>query len=113
MEIKELIVMYAPTVFMALSVILNYLKTFKALSTNVSKIENSQKLKKMDKTMSDLQFEIVSRSRYITELTAANEILIRKIEELNKRLDALEENKDEKDSKNETTEEEKVLVNAD
>ena len=113
MEIKELIIMYAPTVFMALSVILNYLKTFKALSTNVSKIENSQKLKKLDKTMADLQFEIVSRSRYITELTAANEILIRKIEELNKRLDALEENKDEKDSKNETTEEEKVLVNAD
>ena len=112
MDIKELIVMYAPTVFMALSVILNYLKTFKALNTNVSKIENSQKLKKMDKTMADLQFEIVSRSRYITELTAANEILIRKIEELNKRLDALEENKDEKDSKNETTAEEKVLVNA-
>ena len=112
MDIKELFIMYAPTVFMALSVILNYLKTFKALNTNVSKIENSQKLKKMDKTMSDLQFEIVSRSRYITELTAANEILIRKIEELNKRLDALEENKDEKDSKNETTEEEKVLVNA-
>lgn len=105
--------MYAPTVFMALSVIMNYVKTFKALSTNVSKIENSQKLKKMDKTMSDLQFEIVSRSRYITELTAANEILIKKIEELNKRLDALEENEDEKDSKNETTEEEKVLVNAD
>ena len=104
--------MYAPTVFMAVSVIMNYVKTFKALSTNVSKIENSQKLKKMDKTMSDLQFEIVSRSRYITELTAANEILIKKIEELNKRLDALEENKDEKDSKNETTEEEKVLVNA-
>lgn len=112
MDIKELIIMYAPTVFMALSVIMNYLKTFKALNTNVSKIENSQKLKKMDKTMSDLQFEIVSRSRYITELTAANEILIKRIEELNKRLDALQENKDEKDSKNETTEEEKVLVNA-
>lgn len=112
MDIKEMIIMYAPTVFMAVSVIMNYVKTFKALSTNVSKIENSQKLKKMDKTMSDLQFEIVSRSRYITELTAANEILIKKIEELNKRLDALEENKDEKDSKNETTEEEKVLVNA-
>lgn len=110
MEIKELIVMYAPTVFMALSVILNYLKTFKALSTNVSKIENSQKLKKVDKTMSDLQFEIVSRSRYITELTAANEILIKRIEELNKRLDEMENKQDEKDSKNETTEEEKVLA---
>ena len=113
MDIKELIIMYAPTVFMALSVIMNYVKTFKALSTNVSKIENSQKLKKMDKTMTDLQFEIVSRSKYITELTAANENLIRKIEELNKRLDALQENKDEKDSKNETIEEEKVLVDAD
>ena len=112
MDIKEMIIIYAPTVFLALSVILNYVKTFKELSTNVSKIENSQKLKKMDKTMSDLQFEIVSRSRYITELTAANEILIKKIEELNKRLDALEENEDEKNSKNETTEEEKVLVNA-
>ena len=112
MDIKELIIMYAPTVFMALSVIMNYVKTFKALSANVSKIENSQKLKKMDKTMADLQFEIVSRSRYITELTSANEILIRKIEELNKRLDALQENKDEKDSKNETIEEEKVLVDA-
>ena len=112
MDIKELIIMYAPTVFMALSVIMNYVKTFKALSANVSKIENSQKLKKMDKTMSDLQFEIVSRSRYITELTAANEILIKRIEELNKRLDALQENKDEKDSKNETIEEEKVLVDA-
>ena len=112
MDIKELIIMYAPTVFMALSVIMNYVKTFKALSANVSKIENSQKLKKMDKTMTDLQFEIVSRSRYITELTAANEILIKRIEELNKRLDALQENKDEKDSKNETIEEEKVLVNA-
>lgn len=54
MDIKELIIMYAPTVFMALSVIMNYVKTFKALSANVSKIENSQKLKKMDKTMSDL-----------------------------------------------------------
>lgn len=97
--------MYAPTVFMALSVILNYLKTFKALNTNVSKIENSQKLKKMDKTMTDLQFEIVSRSRYITELTAANEILIKKIDDLNRRLDEYE-----KDSKNETIEEEKVLA---
>ena len=113
MDIKELIIMYAPTVFMALSVILNYLKTFKALNTNVSKIENSKKLKKMDKTMADLQFEIVSRSKYITELKSTNEDLIRKIEELNKRLDAFEENKDEKNSKNETTEEEKVLVNAD
>lgn len=36
MEIKELIAMYAPTVLMVVSVIMNYLKTFKELKKNVS-----------------------------------------------------------------------------
>ena len=36
MEIKELIAMYAPTVLMVISVIMNYLKTFKELKKNVS-----------------------------------------------------------------------------
>ena len=35
MEIKELIAMYAPTVLMVVSVIMNYLKTFKELKRNV------------------------------------------------------------------------------
>lgn len=35
MEIKELIAMYAPTVLMVISVIMNYLKTFKELKKNV------------------------------------------------------------------------------
>ena len=35
MEIKELIAMYAPTVLMVISVIMNYLKTFKELNKNV------------------------------------------------------------------------------
>lgn len=35
MEIKELIAMYAPTVLMVVSVIMNYLKTFKELKKNV------------------------------------------------------------------------------
>ena len=35
MEIKELIAMYAPTVLMVISVIMNYIKTFKELKKNV------------------------------------------------------------------------------
>ena len=35
MEIKEFIAMYAPTVLMVVSVIMNYLKTFKELKKNV------------------------------------------------------------------------------
>lgn len=35
MTIKELIAMYAPTVLMVISVIMNYLKTFKELKKNV------------------------------------------------------------------------------
>ena len=36
MEIKELIAMYAPTVLMVISVIMNYLKTVKELKKKVS-----------------------------------------------------------------------------
>ena len=35
MEIKEIIAMYAPTVLMVISVIMNYIKTFKELKKNV------------------------------------------------------------------------------
>ena len=35
MEIKELIAMYAPTVLMVVSVIMNYIKTFRELKKNV------------------------------------------------------------------------------
>ena len=44
-NIKELIAMYAPTVLMVVSVIMNYVKTFKELKRNVSNIENSKVLK--------------------------------------------------------------------
>lgn len=36
MTIRELIAMYAPTVFMVISVVANYLSTFKKLKENVS-----------------------------------------------------------------------------
>lgn len=107
MDIKELIIMYAPTVFMAVSVILNYLKTFKALSTNVSKIENSRAIKSLSTEVENLKKIVSTQTHYLSESEASNIQLREAVEKLTKELE------DEKDSKNETTEEEKVLVNAD
>ena len=92
-NIKELILMYAPTIIMAVSVVLNYLKTFKALKTNVKNMENSKSVKSLNKKIGDLQFEIVSRSKYLVELKQSNEKLMSKIEELNKRIETIELNK--------------------
>ena len=93
-NIKEMILMYAPTILMAVSVILNYLKTFKALKTNVKNMENSKSVKSLNKGIGDLQFEIVSRSKYLIDLKNSNEKLMLKIEELNKRIDNIELEKD-------------------
>lgn len=106
MDIKELIIMYAPTVFMAVSVILNYLKTFKALSTNVSKIENSRAIKSLSTEVENLKKIVSTQTHYLSESEASNIQLRESVEKLTKELE------DEKNSKNETTEEEKVLVNA-
>ena len=107
MDIKELIIMYAPTVFMALSVIMNYVKTFKALSANVSKIENSRAIKSLSTEVENLKKIVSTQTHYLSESEASNIQLREAVEKLTKELE------DEKDSKNETTEEEKVLVNAD
>ena len=106
MDIKELIIMYAPTVFMALSVILNYLKTFKALSTNVSKIENSRAIKSLSTEVENLKRIVSTQTHYLSESEASNIQLREAVEKLTKELE------DEKNRKNETIEEEKVLVDA-
>ena len=106
-NIKEMILMYAPTILMAVSVILNYLKTFKALKTNVKNMENSKSVKTLNKGIGDLQFEIVSRSKYLVELKQSNEKLMSKIEELNKRIETVELNKVETIVKEEVIELEK------
>ena len=106
-NIKEMILMYAPTILMAVSVILNYLKTFKALKTNVKNMENSKSVKSLNKGIGDLQFEIVSRSKYLVELKQSNEKLMSKIEELNKRIETIELNKVETIVKEEVIELEK------
>ena len=106
-NIKEMILMYAPTILMAVSVILNYLKTFKALKTNVKNMENSKSVKTLNKGIGDLQFEIVSRSKYLVELKQSNEKLMSKIEELNKKIETIEFNKVETIVKEEVIELEK------
>ena len=106
-NIKELVLMYAPTILMAVSVVLNYLKTFKALKTNVKNMENSKSVKSLNKKIGDLQFEIVSRSKYLVELKQSNEKLMSKIEELNKRIETVELNKVETIVKKEVIELEK------
>ena len=106
MDIKELIIMYAPTVFMALSVIMNYVKTFKALSANVSKIENSRAIKSLSTEVENLKKIVSTQTHYLSESEASNIQLREAVEKLTKELE------DEKNSKNETTEEETVLVNA-
>lgn len=107
MDIKELIIMYAPTVFMAVSVIMNYVKTFKSLNTNVSKIENSKAIKSLSTEVENLKKIVSTQTHYLSESEASNIQLREAVEKLTKELE------DEKNSKNETTEEEKVLVNAD
>ena len=106
MDIKELIIMYAPTVFMAVSVIMNYVKTFKSLNTNVSKIENSKAIKSLSTEVENLKMIVSTQTHYLSESEASNIQLREAVEKLTKELE------DEKNSKNETTEEEKVLVNA-
>ena len=106
MDIKELIIMYAPTVFMTVSVIMNYVKTFKSLNTNVSKIENSRAIKSLSTEVENLKKIVSTQTHYLSESEASNIQLREAVEKLTKELE------DEKNSKNETTEEEKVLVNA-
>lgn len=106
MDIKELIIMYAPTVFMAVSVIMNYVKTFKSLNTNVSKIENSKAIKSLSTEVENLKKIVSTQTHYLSESEASNIQLREAVEKLTKELEY------EKDSKNETIEEEKVLVNA-
>lgn len=102
---KEAIILYAPTIFMVISVIANYLKTFKALTSNVSKIENSTTLKKLNKEIQDLQFHMVQNSKYSNDLKKENAELKAEIVELKELLIKYNEVKDEKDTNNEEIQE--------
>lgn len=66
MTIKELIAMYAPTVLMVISVIVNYLKTFSELKKNVTGNENVTK--KLEKEIKDLKQAISDQAKENLEL---------------------------------------------
>ena len=76
-NIKELIAMYAPTVLMAVSVIMNYLKTFKELKRNVSNIENSKVLKETNNEITELkalQMELINELKRVEKYDTDKEI---------------------------------------
>ena len=78
-NIKELIAMYAPTVLMAVSVIMNYLKTFKELKRNVSNIENSKVLKETNNEIAELKEQLAIQAKENLELKALQMELINEL----------------------------------
>ena len=83
-NIKELIAMYAPTVLMAVSVIMNYLKTFKELKRNVSNIENSKVLKETKNQITELKEQLDMQAKENLELKALQMELINELKRVEK-----------------------------
>ena len=83
-NIKELIAMYAPTVLMAVSVIMNYLKTFKELKRNVSNIENSKVLKETNNEIAELKEQLDMQAKENLELKALQMELINELKRVEK-----------------------------
>lgn len=83
-NIKELIAMYAPTVLMAVSVIMNYLKTFKELKRNVSNIENSKVLKDTKNEIAELKEQLAIQAKENLELKVIQMELINELKKVEK-----------------------------
>lgn len=83
-DIKELIAMYAPTVLMALSVIMNYLKTFKELKKNVSNIENSKVLTDAKKEIAELKEQLSRQAKENLEMKVLQMELINELKKVKK-----------------------------
>lgn len=83
-NIKELIAMYAPTIFMAISVIMNYLKTFKELKRNVSNIENSKVLTDTKKEIAELKEQLAIQAKENLELKVIQMELINELKKVEK-----------------------------
>lgn len=90
-KIQELIVMYAPTVFMAISTVLNYAKTFKALNLNVKNIEESSMLRGIKSDLSKLQEELIEQRKDNIELRKLNMELIQELSKVQKYEEAINE----------------------
>lgn len=83
-NIQELIVMYAPTIFMALTTLLNYLKTFKLLRTNASSILNEPRMVELRKELNDSKEELKDIKRRLLELTIRESELINELSKVQK-----------------------------
>lgn len=83
-NIKELVAMYAPTVLMAISVIMNYLKTFKELKKNVSNIENSKVLTETKKEVSELKEQLSRQAKENLEMKVLQMELINELKHVQK-----------------------------
>lgn len=79
MEIKELIAMYAPTVLMVISVIMNYLKTFKELKKNV--LGNKTETDRLKEEIDSLKEQLAMQAKDNLELKV---LLMENVNELKK-----------------------------
>lgn len=79
MEIKELIAMYAPTVLMVISVIMNYLKTFKELKKNV--LGNKTETDRLKGEIDSLKEQLAMQAKDNLELKC---LLMENVNELKK-----------------------------
>ena len=79
MEIKELIAMYAPTVLMVISVIMNYLKTFKELKKNG--LGNKTETDRLKEEIDSLKEQLAMQAKDNLQLKA---LLMENVNELKK-----------------------------
>ena len=83
-KIQEYLALYAPTVLMVISVIMNYLKTFKELKRNVSNIENSQVLKDTKTEIAELKEQLARQAKENLELKVLQMELINELKKVEK-----------------------------
>lgn len=83
-KIYEYIALYAPTVLMVISVIMNYLKTFKELKKNVSDIENSKVLTDTKKEIDSLKEQLAMQAKDNLELKVLQMELINELKKVEK-----------------------------
>lgn len=83
-KIQEYIALYAPTVLMVISVIMNYLKTFKELKRNVSNIENSKVLTETKQEIAELKEQLSLRAKENLELKVLQMELINELKKVEK-----------------------------
>ena len=83
-KIQEYIALYTPTVLMVISVIMNYLKTFKELKRNVSNIENSQVLTETKQEIAELIEQLSLRAKENLELKVLQMELINELKKVEK-----------------------------